>query len=146
MLRYVIRGRIGPANFRLLSTIWKMAKTVHVEGFDGYKSAVEENKGKEIFALFSGSPGKDGKSWCPDCVAADPVIESCLSKLPEDAVFIHCSVGDRPFWKDQHNVFRTNPDLRLKCVPTLMKIGKPQRLEEEQCANADLVEMLFTED
>ena len=27
-------------------------------------------------------------------------------------------------WKDQHNVFRKDPSLKLKCVPTLLRIGQ----------------------
>lgn len=123
-----------------------MAKIINVQGYDAYKTAVKENSGKTMFALFTGSPGEDGKSWCPDCVTADPVVQSSLSKLPADSVYIHCGVGDRTFWKDQNNVFRTDKDLRLKSVPTLMKIGQPNRLEEEQCAKPDLVEMLFSDE
>lgn len=123
-----------------------MVVEVHVEGLDAYKKALNEHKGKTVFALFSGSMDSQGKSWCPDCVTADPVIKKCLPSAPDDAVFIHCGVGDRTFWKDQSNGFRTDPTLKLKCVPTLMMVGKPQRLEEEQCADEDLVNMLFSED
>ena len=45
-----------------------MAQIVKVEGFDGYKKTADDNKGKTVFALFTGSVGVDGKSWCPDCV------------------------------------------------------------------------------
>merc|ERR1711894_191859 len=121
----------------------KMAKQMHVNGYEAFNLAVQENKDKLIFALFSGTVDENGKNWCPDCVKADPVVERCLSKLDKDAVFIHCGVGDRTFWKDQQNVFRTDQVLKLKSVPTLMKVGQPERLQEEQCANEDLVTMLF---
>jgi len=121
-----------------------MATVIDVNGFDDYQSTAAKHNDKTIFALFTGSVGENGESWCPDCVDAHPVIEKNVTNLPDGAILIRCSVGDRTFWKDQKNVFRTNPDLRLKCVPTLMKVGKPQRLEEGQCADADLVEMLFT--
>lgn len=123
-----------------------MAKIIHTFGYDEYKKAAEENKGKSVFALFSGSAGEDGKSWCPDCVQADPVIEACLPELPEDAVFIHCGVGDRVFWKNQENAFRKDTSLRLTSVPTLVKLGSPQRLEEDQCADKELVSMMFKDD
>ena len=45
-----------------------MAKVIRVEGFDAYKSEVEKNKDKTVFALFSGSKDANGASWCPDCV------------------------------------------------------------------------------
>lgn len=123
-----------------------MVIEVNVEGLEEYKKKTEEYKGKVIFAQFSGSADSEGKNWCPDCVAADPVIKKCLSSAPDDAVFIHCGVGDRTFWKDQSNGFRTDPELKLKSVPTLMVVGKPQRLQEEQCANEELVKMMFTDE
>lgn len=45
-----------------------MARVLKVEGFDAFKKVVDENKSKSIFALFTGSVGANGKSWCPDCV------------------------------------------------------------------------------
>ena len=38
-------------------------------------------------------------------------------------------------WKDQNNVFRKDPDLKLKCVPTLLKVGKVSNF---QCLNTPL--------
>ncbi|GFN96619.1 thioredoxin domain-containing protein 17-like, partial [Plakobranchus ocellatus] len=46
-------------------------------------------------------------------------------------------------WKDQNNEFRKDPKLFIKCVPTLLRFGSPQRLEEDQCCKDDLVQMMF---
>ena len=60
-----------------------------------------------LFVLFSGSiDSASGKSWCPDCVTADPVVAEALKDLDDDLVLVHCAVGQRSFWKDQNNVFR----------------------------------------
>ncbi|XP_064620972.1 thioredoxin domain-containing protein 17-like [Lineus longissimus] len=117
-------------------------------GYDEFKAHVAENKGKTIFAFFTGAADAlDNESWCPDCVKADPVIESKMSEIPEDAIFILCAVGTCEFWKDKQNAFRTDADLKLTCVPTLVKMGKDiKKLGEAECANGDLVSMLFTED
>ncbi|KAK3083913.1 hypothetical protein FSP39_005236 [Pinctada imbricata] len=72
-----------------------MAKHVKCEGIDEFKAEAQKHKGKTVFVLFSGSTDKDGKSWCPDCETAHPVIERNLQHIPEDAVYIYCSVGDR---------------------------------------------------
>ncbi|XP_063871675.1 thioredoxin domain-containing protein 17-like [Scylla paramamosain] len=122
-----------------------MVQTIEVQGFDAFVEAMEAQKaaGKTIFALFSGSKDANGKSWCPDCVVAEPVVKGALGKAPEDAVFLYVGVGGRDFWKDPQCIFRTDSRTRLRSVPTLMKIGGPQRLEEEQCAKTDMVEMLF---
>ncbi|OWF41141.1 thioredoxin domain-containing protein 17-like [Mizuhopecten yessoensis] len=123
-----------------------MVIQVHVEGIAKFEEVAKDYVGKKIFALFSGSVDENGKNWCPDCVTADPVVSSNVKHAAEDAVFIHCGVGNRDYWKDQKNDFRTNPKLKLKCVPTLMIVGKPNRLEEGQCANGELVKMLFEDE
>ena len=53
----------------------------HVEGYAGWSAFVEKNKGKEIFALFCGGKDESGKSWCPDCVTAEPVSSTLTNKL-----------------------------------------------------------------
>ncbi|KAK8727389.1 hypothetical protein OTU49_017479 [Cherax quadricarinatus] len=122
-----------------------MIQKFEVEGFDAFVEKVDSFKDSDnpIYVLFSGSKDSRGKSWCPDCVVAEPVVKGALEKAPEDAVFVYVGVGSRDFWKDKNCVFRTDARTKLKCVPTLMKYGGPQRLEEEQCANVDLVHMLF---
>ncbi|KAK3770138.1 hypothetical protein RRG08_007049 [Elysia crispata] len=122
-----------------------MVKKIVVEGYEAFTECLKENTGT-VFVLFSGSLDDTGVSWCPDCVKADPVIERNVDKAPEDSVFVHCHVGPRDYWKDQSNEFRKDPQLYLKCVPTLLRVGKPHRLEEEQCCSDDLVQMMFEED
>ena len=46
-------------------------------------------------------------------------------------------------WKDPKCPFRTDKRLRLKSVPTLMVWGQPEKVEEAECSNPDLVSMLF---
>ena len=117
---------------------------VIVEGLQSlYKAIGSIGTKRDIYVLFTGNKTADtGKSWCPDCVAAEPVIEKALKDL-DDAVFVYCHVGDRPTWKDPQNVFRTDPKLRLTGVPTLVKWGTQQRLGPEECAKEDLVRMMF---
>lgn len=65
-----LRFIILPCRY-FVGKVQEMAQSAHVEGFDAFKAEVEKNKGKSIFALFSGSLGPDGKSWCPDCVTGE---------------------------------------------------------------------------
>ncbi|KAK7804157.1 hypothetical protein U0070_022465, partial [Myodes glareolus] len=94
---------------------------VSVSGFEEFDQAVKEHQGKTIFAYFSGSKDAEGKSWCPDCVEAEPVVREGLKHVTEDCVFIYCQVGDRSYWKDPNNDFRQK--LKLTAVPTLLKYG-----------------------
>lgn len=124
-----------------------MVNKFEVEGFEAFVSKVEALKstGNSTFVLFSGSVDPStGKSWCPDCVVAYPVIQAALEKTaPANANFLYVSVGPRDFWKDKNNVFRQDPRTKLRSVPTLIKYGSAQRLEEGNCARAAMVEMLF---
>ncbi|KAG7259530.1 hypothetical protein CRUP_015266 [Coryphaenoides rupestris] len=107
-----------------------------VHGYDAFCTAVGDRKGKDIFAYFSGDTGADGKSWCPDCVKAEPIVRGEMSHLPEGSVFIYCLNPGNDFKKT----------LKLSGVPTLLRYGTPQKLVEEECFKANLVRMMFTED
>ncbi|XP_068950248.1 thioredoxin domain-containing protein 17 isoform X1 [Petaurus breviceps papuanus] len=117
---------------------------VRVSGFGDFCGAVEQHRDKTIFVYFTGDKDAEGRSWCPDCVQAEPVVLEALKHIPENAVFIYCQVGDRPYWKDPNNEFKKN--LKLTAVPTLLKYGTPQKLVESECLKASLVEMLFSEE
>ncbi|XP_075417270.1 thioredoxin domain-containing protein 17 [Tenrec ecaudatus] len=117
---------------------------VRVSGFEAFNQAVEQHKGKTIFAYFTGSKNAEGKSWCPDCELAEPVVLEGLKHIGEGCVFIYCQVGEKPYWKDPNNDFRKQ--LKVTAVPTLLKYGKPQKLVESECLQASLVEMIFSED
>jgi len=123
-----------------------MVKRHQVEGFKAFQDKVAElEKDGDLFVLFSGSKNAAGESWCPDCVVAYPVVQDCLKDVSDDSTFLYVEVGGRDEWKDQNCVFRTNDKTKLKSVPTLLKWGTPQRLQEEQCADKNLVAMLFEE-
>eukprot|EP01032_Pedospumella_encystans_P026605 gene26605-30065_t len=82
--------------------------------------ALASSTNKPLFLLFTGSKNSSGRSWCPDCTAAEPVIEEALSSIPEG--------------KD--------PSIRLSCVPTLIKWKNGKvlaRLNDSQSQMADLV-------
>ena len=122
-------------------------KQIRCEGMDEFQKIVglEEKQAHQTFVLFTGKVDATGNSWCPDCVDADPVIESAKPSTNPEDTFIECIVGDRPTWKDPKCPFRTNPKTKLKGIPTLVKWGTPERLNSDDCKNADLVTMLFTD-
>ncbi len=46
-----------------------------------------------LFQLYTGEKGANGKSWCPDCVVADPIItESLTTNCSAGAVLLECPV------------------------------------------------------
>jgi len=122
-----------------------MVNIVKVEGFEAFQAKVAElaKTGGDVFVMFSGSKDSNGDSWCPDCVVAEPVVNQCMQKAPEDSHYLYVGVGDRATWKDPNCIFRTHKDTQLKSVPTLIKWGTSQRLQEDQCADAGMVEMML---
>jgi len=119
-------------------------KKFAVQGFEEFKSKVAElEKVGDVYVLFSGSKNENGESWCPDCVTAYPVVMKGLEEVDDSASFLYVEVGDRTFWKDPNCIFRTAKETSLKSVPTLIKWKSEQRLQEDQCANKDLVAMFF---
>ena len=75
-----------------------------VEGHDGLNQKLaqleHEAKGSRLFIYFVGSKlPETGKSWCPDCVEAEPVLQQALQQLEEKpdmkVVVLTCEVGFR---------------------------------------------------
>lgn len=100
-----------------------------------------------LFLLFTGAKNPStGVSWCPDCVRADPVIESELSLLKEGYTILICDV-DREEYRSKEYVFRKDPRINLKCVPTLIKLSNGKvsaSLNDSQSQISDLVKELIS--
>ena len=76
-----------------------MAMQIMVNGLKELRSHLESvDAGKKnVYILFTGNKDQpEGKSWCPDCNDADPVIKENVKLLNEKSEFITCFVGDRP--------------------------------------------------
>ncbi|VDK76354.1 unnamed protein product [Litomosoides sigmodontis] len=121
------------------------------EGLNELNELLKDAKCRTV--IFFTSSKDDGKSWCPDCVQVEPIIEKVIKEISssDDAdlnlTFIECSIGPRTYWKDQTNAFRTDGRFKLKEIPTLLDYSnKAKRLSGEQCANELLVKELFLED
>ena len=120
-----------------------------------YDALLQSASGKAVelglqnfFVLFTGSKGAAGKSWCPDCVAAEPVIDQALSSL-SSYVFLECPV-DREEYRSPDYVYRTDDRIKLRCVPTLRRVspsGKAvSQLNDAQSQQATLVRELLADE
>lgn len=100
-----------------------------------------------INVYFSGAvDAATGRSWCPDCVEAEPHVAAALERVAEPTHYVYCDVGDRTFWKDARNAFRTDRRTQLSVIPALLRWGDVRRLDGEQLLKADLLDMFFNED
>lgn len=116
------------------------------EEFHSKLSTSEEiAEGKPLFVLFTGAKNHStGMSWCPDCTRADPVIHAALEQVEGGCVLLECIVDREPYRKPDY-LYRTDPKIRLTCVPTLMKWvnGKAlARLDDSQSQVPELVQEL----
>ncbi|KAF9901842.1 Thioredoxin domain-containing protein 17 [Lobosporangium transversale] len=99
--------------------------------------AVEENKDKDIYIYYYASVDPDtGKSWCPDCVKAGPVVAGRFSKL-DNVVLIDAPVGDRPTWKDMSHPYRHDKVIKISAVPTLVHWNTKSQLVENDCEDVN---------
>eukprot|EP01120_Amphizonella_sp_Union-15-10_P010877 TRINITY_DN4510_c0_g1_i1.p1 TRINITY_DN4510_c0_g1~~TRINITY_DN4510_c0_g1_i1.p1 ORF type:complete len:326 (+),score=63.15 TRINITY_DN4510_c0_g1_i1:78-1055(+) len=122
-------------------------KKVLVESPDDFDNKLEIFKGKSerLFLWFTGTPDSDGKSWCPDCVAAEPCVFSRLDKL-ESGILLECRVDRDKYKGNPDFAYRTDPRIKLAAIPTLIEWGKKgpiKTLVEGQCADEDLVAEFF---
>ncbi|XP_018372748.1 PREDICTED: thioredoxin domain-containing protein 17-like [Trachymyrmex cornetzi] len=104
----------------------------YVQGYEKFLEVTNLGSIQEHpdYVLFTGTKLPDtGKSWCSDCVEAEPFIEAGFADAPQDTVLLIVEVGDRAFWKDPNCPFRTDRCTRLKVLPTLVKWRTEKRLE-----------------
>lgn len=109
-------------------------------------ATLAEVAGKErVFLLFSGTTDAAGKSWCPDCSRALPVIKTAVQQFATEAdAFVYVDVGDRNEWKTPSHPLRTR--FQLTGVPTLLVYNTSQRLVEDQCLDEAKLALLFEDD
>ena len=121
------------------------SKDLVCEGLQACLEMIEaQTDAERIFLLCCASIDPEtGKPWCPDCRAAEPVINGLKSLLKPGDVYILCRAYDKQTWKDPNNEFRSHPKFLMKTVPSLWQWGKPMRIEDEAAADAELVTKLF---
>ncbi|XP_030381397.1 thioredoxin domain-containing protein 17 [Scaptodrosophila lebanonensis] len=116
----------------------------------GYEQTMEMLKKLEakslVYLYFTGEKDKTGKSWCPDCVDAEPTILSGIRKHAlSDSIILVVDVGNRDAWKDmKDNKFR-QPPISINSIPSMLRWKGVERLDGNQCGNPSLVEMFFEE-
>ncbi|XP_055376292.1 thioredoxin domain-containing protein 17-like [Condylostylus longicornis] len=117
-----------------------------LSGYNEFRNYADNIKSGNVNFYFTGSKNESGVSWCPDCVEALPHVEEAFEKYQNNCTLISVDVGDRAYWKDMSNPFRLDKDIKLMVIPTLIRWKKPQRLEGDQCAKKDLLQMFFSDE
>lgn len=128
-------------------------KVIHIDNvlneneFNSFIDEItQEYSDSPLFLLFSGEK-INGRSWCPDCVRAEPIIITTLEEYSPNAVLVVFSVV-REQYKTPTFEYRVNPIISLKCVPTLHKWkdgASVASLDDNQCQDIRLVKELVSE-
>ncbi|XP_073985125.1 thioredoxin domain-containing protein 17-like [Rhodnius prolixus] len=122
-----------------------LVKSQTVSDYEGFQKIIKnlEDKGESAVLIISGSRDETGKSWCPDCVKAEPVVEKYLStKITKHLNLVRIEL-EYHYFKDPKNPFRTSSKVRLTRIPTLMFWPGIKRLEENECGNDELLDLFF---
>jgi len=113
------------------------------------KKLQEEHKDATLFLYFvAGEDPETGKSWCPDCADAAPVVKEAAEKAT-NVIFVECPVGEPAGYRNRpEHVYRKHEQIQLQRIPTLVKWtkeGPVARLVEGECGNPVRVAKFFAE-
>ncbi|EDX16981.1 thioredoxin domain-containing protein 17 [Drosophila simulans] len=124
-----------------------MPEYVPARGFKEMENLIKlyENQRSPIYIYFYGEKDKEGRSWCPDCVAAEETIMSAFrNHAPADCLILVVDVGSREFWIGKDNMFR-KPPYSVEGIPTLIRWKGVERLDGDQLLKSSLLELFFEE-
>ena len=100
----------------------------------------------DVFVLMYGERKENGDSWCPDCTAALPVIETALEARSGPSTLVECTVAREEYKGKPEYAYRTHARVALKAIPQLIKWSAegsaPPSLVEEDAGNAEKVAAL----
>ena len=79
---------------------------------------------KDFLVYLYGAHDAQGRSWCPDCVIAQPFVDNVLPRILEneskkEVYFINISVGMK-----QREIYRNDKIIKMKRIPTLIYFSK----------------------
>ncbi|KAK8815104.1 hypothetical protein WA556_007138 [Blastocystis sp. ATCC 50177/Nand II] len=118
----------------------KYAFTV-IRDVDSFPTLLQENLAKpSLSVIFTGDiDPATGKSWCPDCVAADPILDLFLEDQQDNTVLV-CLVKRDGYKGNPNHPYRLHPLIKLQSIPTIIqfKDGKEVgRCVEKECRDED---------
>lgn len=93
-----------------------------VHDFDtALKTAELQGPGILLLLFLGDRISSVGKSWCPDCVRAEPVIYKVVNEAEKPITLVRVYVGDRTTWRTPDHALRTDKRFKLTGVPTLVR-------------------------
>ena len=79
---------------------------------------------KDFIVYIFGDHDKQGRSWCPDCVVAEPFVEKAMQKINEmesqkEVYFINISVKI-----SGRDIYRNDKIIKMKRIPTIIYFSR----------------------
>ena len=120
-----------------------------------FKKGIEDlvNKKKNMLVHLYGAPGRDGRSWCPDCDISEPYIKEIKPLIKQKEKEKEIYFIDIPISWEKRSDYRNNKILKEKRIPTLIYFYQGRemgRLVEREMANRknifDFVEQIYEDD
>ena len=83
----------------------------------------------DCIAYIYGKHDPDGRSWCPDCEAAQPFVNNILPKIKEnesekEVYFLNIGVD-----KTKKDIYKNDKILKMTRVPTLIYFSKGTEMD-----------------
>ena len=79
---------------------------------------------KDFLVYLFGEHDAQGRSWCPDCIIAQPFVENVLTKInknesKKEVYFINISVSLK-----QKDIYRNDAIIKMKRIPSIIYFSK----------------------
>lgn len=107
-------------------------RTIHVSDPATFDAAVTRAllaklPTQNVFILVEGAiDPATGKSWCSDCVDADPIIDEVFTEAADTAILVRADIDRAAYKSSGSHPYRTNSMLQLQRIPTLYKLQDGQ--------------------
>ncbi|KAL0480896.1 thioredoxin domain-containing protein [Acrasis kona] len=93
------------------------------------KETITNNPNSTVLGYFTGAVNPaTNKSWCPDCVVSEPILNDLLEEFENNAknpsedkiILIKCPIERAGYSGNPNHPYRKNPSIKLTGVPTLI--------------------------
>ena len=90
------------------------------------RNNLREGKGDVLVTYFTGTPNPvTGKSWCPDCVEANPILKASVERARQElsdvrVIFFECTVDRQAYRVTDNYPYKVHPFVQLTSIPTVM--------------------------
>lgn len=132
-------------DIKLMKRFMNINKVV-VHGAEEARKYLVNHKHGQLFLLYM-SDKENEKYWCPDCEMAKDIVYNSFENAKKGSILLEIRVGNRDYWKNPENEFRTDSLFYVDNIPTIMRYDGNNRsshfLSENSCRDQKLLDFVF---